>query len=395
MYSTGIGELYSRRGVVPAKKYRIELTAEEQQELKALVSKGRAAAYKQTHARILLLSDEARKDGGLTDEEVARSLEIASATVERIRRRCVEEGIEAALGRKEQQRRRPKKLDGAAEAHLIALACGEPPEGRVSWTLRLLADRLVECEIVESIHPETVRKTLKTNELKPWLKECWCIPPQGNAEFVCAMEDVLEIYQRQFGDNEVLVCLDETSKQQVKETRLPRPLRPGSAVAYDYEYERNGVSNLFMLFAPLEGWRRVGVTDRRTKVDWAHQVKKLVDEDYPDKDRIVLVMDNLNTHHPASLYEAFELMEARRITERLEIHYTPKHGSWLNMAEIEIGVLARQCLDRRIPDQSVLRREVGAWQNQRNRDMVRVDWRFTTADARIKLKSLYPAIQNS
>ena len=161
-----------------------------------------------------------------------------------------------------------------------------------------------------------------------------------------------------YEDNEVLVCLDETSKQQVKETRLPRPPRPGSAVAYDYEYERNGVSNLFMLFAPLEGWRRVGVTDRRTKVDWAHQVKKLVDEDYPDKDRIVLVMDNL---HPSSglIYEAFEPMEARRIAERLEIHYTPKHGSWLNMAEIEIGVLARQCLDRRIPDQEVLRREVG------------------------------------
>ena len=224
------------------------------------------------------------------------------------------------------------------------------------------------------------------------------------------MEDVLEVYQRQFGDNEVLVCLDETSKQQVKETRLPRPLRPGAAGSFDYEYERNGVSNLFMLFAPLEGWRRVGVTDRRTKVDWAHQVKKLLDEDYPDKDypdkdypdkdypdkdRIVLVMDNLNTHHPASLYEAFEPMEARRIAERLEIHYTPKHGSWLNMAEIEIGVLARQCLDRRIPDQEVLRREVNAWQDQRNRDMVRVDWRFTINDARIKLKSLYPAIQNS
>ena len=147
---------------------------------------------------------------------------------------------------------------------------------------------------------------------------------------VCAREDVLEVYHRPCEDNEVLVCLDETSKQQVKETRQPRPARPGLAVAYDYEYERNGVSNLFMLFAPLEGWRRAGVTDRRTKVDWAHQVKKLVDEDYPDKDRIVLVMDNLNTHHPASLYEAFEPMEARRIAERLEIHYTPKHGSWLN-----------------------------------------------------------------
>ena len=156
-----------RRRVVPDKKYRIKLTAEEQQELKALVSKGRAAAYRQTHARILLLSDEARQDGGMTDEEIARSLQIASATVERVRRRCVEEGIEAALGRREQQRRRPKKLDGAAEACLIALACGEPPEGRVRWTLRLLADRLVECQIVDSIHPETVRKTLKKTKSSP------------------------------------------------------------------------------------------------------------------------------------------------------------------------------------------------------------------------------------
>ena len=147
-----------------------------------------------------------------------------------------------------------------------------------------------------------------------------------------------------------------------------------------------------MLFAPLEGWRRVEVTERRTRTDWAEVVRKLVDEDYADKERIVLVMDNLNTHHPSSLYEAFEPAEARRIAERLEIHYTPKHGSWLNMAEIEIGVMARQCLDRRIPDRSVLRREAAAWQTQRNQDAVRVDWRFTTADARIKLKSLYPSI---
>ncbi len=208
------------------------------------------------------------------------------------------------------------------------------------------------------------------------------------------MEDVLEVYHRQYGDNEVLVCLDETSKQQVKETRLPRPPRPGAAGVHDYEYERNGVSNLFMLFAPLEGWRRAEVTDRRTKSDWARAVKQLVDEDYADKDRIVLVMDNLNTHRPASLYEAFEPAEARRIAERLEIHYTPKHGSWLNMAEIEIGVMVRQCLDRRIPDQSVLQREVGAWQHQRNQDAIRVDWRFTTEDARIKLKSLYPSHQH-
>ena len=207
------------------------------------------------------------------------------------------------------------------------------------------------------------------------------------------MEDVLEVYHRQFGDNEVLVCLDETSKQLVKETRQPLPPQPRAAMAYDYEYQRNGVSNLFMLFAPLEGWRRVEVTERRTRTDWARVVRKLVDEDYPDKERIVLVMDNLNTHHPASLHQAFEPAEARRIAERLEIHYTPKHGSWLNMAEIELGVLARQCLDRRIPGQVVLEQETKAWQNQRNRDSIRVDWRFTTKDARIKLRSLYPSLQ--
>ena len=173
---------------------------------------------------------------------------------------------------------------------------------------------------------------------------------------------------------------------------MPRPARPGEAAVYDYEYERNGTSNLFMLFAPLEGRRRVEVTARRTKVDWAHLIRELVDGDYPDK-RVELVMDNLNTHTPASLYEAFEPVEARRIAQRLEIHYTPKHGSWLNMADIEIGAMVRQCVDRRIPDRDSMRREVEAWQQRRNRESVRVDWRFTTADARIKLKTLYPSIQ--
>ena len=225
------------------------------------------------------------------------------------------------------------------------------------------------------------------------MKQSWCIPPDQSADFVCAMEDVLEVYQRPYDGNEVLVCMDETSKQLVKETRVPRPAAPGAVSAYDYEYERNGVSSLFMLFAPLEGRRRVEVKERRTKVDWAHVIQRLVDEDYPDRDRIVLVMDNLNTHKLSSLYEVFEPSEARRIAERLEIHYTPKHGSWLNMAEIEIGVLARQCLERRIPDRETLRGEVETWQKSRNRDAVRVNWRFTTEDARIRLRSLYPSIQ--
>ncbi len=208
------------------------------------------------------------------------------------------------------------------------------------------------------------------------------------------MEDVLDTYQRSYDENEVLVCMDETSKQLVNETRAPRSAAPGKVAEYDYEYERNGVSSLFMLFAPLDGWRRVEVRERRTKVDWAHVVKRLVDEDYADRERIVLVMDNLNTHKLSSLYEAFEPSEARRIAERLELHYTPKHGSWLNMAEIELGVLARQCLERRISDRRVLSREVKAWQKDRNREAVRVNWRFTTEDAHIRLKSLYPSIQS-
>ena len=205
------------------------------------------------------------------------------------------------------------------------------------------------------------------------------------------MEDVLQVYQRHYEEDEVLICMDETSKQHIKETHIPLPTRPGEPERFDYEYERNGVSNLFMLFAPLEGWRHVKVTDRHTKVDWAEVIKELVDEHYPMK-KIILVMDNLNTHKLGSLYEAFEPAEARRIADRLEIHYTPKHGSWLDMAEIEIGVLSRQCLDRRLPDQETLKREIHAWQNARNQQAIRVDWRFSVEDARIKLKSLYPSI---
>ena len=207
------------------------------------------------------------------------------------------------------------------------------------------------------------------------------------------MEDVLEVYTRPNDPAVPLVCMDETSKQQVMEVREPLPCDPCHPCRYDSHYKRNGVSNLFMFFAPLQGWRHVKVTDRRTRIDWAHAVRELVDEHFPEAQKVVLVMDNLNTHSPCSLYEAFPPAEARRILERLEIHYTPKHGSWLNMAEIELSVLGRQCLSRRIPDQDALRHEVAAWQTQRNATARTVDWRFTTKDARIKLKKLYPSFQ--
>lgn len=205
------------------------------------------------------------------------------------------------------------------------------------------------------------------------------------------MEDVLEVYRRPHDPKRPLVCIDEASKQQVKETRAPLARKPGQPERYDYEYDRNGVSNLFMMFAPLEGWRHVEVTDRRTSVDFAHCLKEVVDVHFPEADQIVLVSDNLNTHKPASLYEAFAPEEARRIIEKLEWHYTPKHGSWLDMAEIELSVLQRQCLDRRIPDQETLKREVTAWEHDRNQHAVKANWRFTTEDARIKLKKLYPS----
>lgn len=206
------------------------------------------------------------------------------------------------------------------------------------------------------------------------------------------MEDVLEVYHRPHDPHCPLVCFDEGTKQQVKETRLPLPPQPGQLAKYDYEYERKGTSNLFMFFAPLEAWRHVKVTDRRTMIDWAQCMRDLVDIHFPDAETIVVVMDNLNTHKLASLYEAFPPAEARRIAERLEIHYTPKHGSWLNMAEIELSVLSRQCLKQRIPDQTTLQQEVNAWESQRNTAASTVDWRFTTHDARIKLKRLYPII---
>jgi transposase len=206
------------------------------------------------------------------------------------------------------------------------------------------------------------------------------------------MEDVLEVYTRPYDERFPQVCLDEKSKQLIGEVREPLGACPGRPTRHNYEYERNGTANLFIVCEPLLGWRHLKVTDRRTKIDWAHCIKELVDIHYPHAEKIVLVLDNLNTHTPAALYEAFDPAEARRLLERLEIHYTPKHGSWLNMAEIELSVLARQCLEQRIPDRETLTREVGAWEAARNAAESSIEWRFTSDEARIKLKHLYPEI---
>lgn len=206
------------------------------------------------------------------------------------------------------------------------------------------------------------------------------------------MEDVLAVYERPYDPRFPQVCMDETSKQLVGETRTPLPPTPGQPARIDYEYERHGVRNLFLFVEPLRGWRQVSVTERRTKRDWALAIRDLVDRHYPEAERIALVLDNLNTHVGAALYETFPPAEARRLLGRLELHYTPPHGSWLNMAEIELSILARQCLDRRIPDADTLAAEVAAWVTERNGQQRRIDWRFTTDEARIKLKRLYPSL---
>lgn len=367
------------------KIYVVDLADEERPSLLKLISSGKHSARKLNRARILLLANENR-----TDREIAKVLHTSVPTVQRARQRFVEGNLEYALN---EQRRcgRSRKLERRGEVVLIGLARGIPPAGRKCWTTQLLADRLVELKIVDSVSDETVRRELKRNDLKPWLKKCWCIPTAG-AEFVWRMEDVLDLYAEPYDPKRPVVCFDEKLVQLIVETRRPLPMEPGKPERFDYEYRRNGTRNLFMFFQPLAGWRHVKVTERRTKIDFSYCMRDLTDVFFPQAEVIRVVQDNLNTHTPASLYEAFEPTEARRILNRLEFHYTPKHSSWLNMVEIEIGVLSTQCLDRRIPDEDTLRHEIAAWEEPRNAQRITVDWHFTTSDARVKLKRLYPDI---
>jgi transposase len=369
------------------KRYIVTLTAEEREMLQTMVRSGTARARKLTRARILLKADD-----GWQDRAISQALDVGIATVERTRQRFVLEGLEAALTARRPRREYSRKLDGEQEARLIALTCGSPPEGHARWSLRLLADKVVELQIADAVSHETIRHVLHTNELKPWLKEEWCIPPQANAEFVYHMEDVLDIYTQPTDPKRPLVCFDESPEQLVSETRQPLPITPGKPPRYDYEYRREGVANVFMFFAPLQNWRHVKITGRRTKADWAECMRELVDVHFPDADSITVVQDQLNTHRPSALYEVFAPAEAKRILDRLDFHWTPKHGSWLNMAEVELSVLNRQCLDRCIPDKATLAEETAAWAAKRNSAAATVNWRFTTADARIKLKRLYPSI---
>ncbi|HHT9108977.1 MAG TPA: IS630 family transposase [Candidatus Wunengus sp. YC63] len=376
------------------KKYIVTLAEDEREALGEITSKGKHKSQKILDALILLGCDE----GGFqtkrsTNEEIARVLNTSMRKIDRVKKRFVEEGLDVALNGRKGSRIYAKKADGDFEAHLIALSCSEPPEGFARWSLRLLADKVVELDYIGSISHEAVRRGFKKNEIKPWQHKGWVIPPEQNGSFVANMEMVLDVYKRPIDPLYPVVCMDESPKQLIAETKVPIPASPGEVAKNDYEYRRCGVCNIFLACEPLAGKRMVKITERKTKVDWACFIEEIAGQ-YESAEKITLVMDNLNTHNPGSLYEVFPPDKAKALWDRFEFVYTPKHGSWLNMAEIELNVLTGQCLNRRIDDIEIARKEVAAWQKFRNNKNAKVNWQFTTENARIKLSRLYPSLES-
>jgi transposase len=369
-------------------RYRVTLSAEERSQLQDLRAGSKTAARILKRAQVLLAASEGR-----SDEAIAGLVGVGTSTVYRTKQRFVEEGLESALH--EQTRPKPeRKLAAHEEALLVATACSDPPAGRARWTLQLLADEMVRLTDHETISDETVRRRLNEMDLKPWQKKMWCIP-KVDAEFVARMEDVLDLYAQAPDSTRPVVCFDETPRQLIGEARVPVKAKPGQPARVDYEYVRNGTANVFMFVDVNKPWRHAKVTDQRTCNDFAECMRDLVDEHYPEATCIRVVLDNLSTHSAAALYKAFTPEEARRILRRIEFHFTPKHASWLNMVEIEIGVMASQCLARRIDSKSKLIFEIAAWEQQRNAAGARINWMFTVERARQKMGRAYPMLEST
>jgi transposase len=364
-------------------RYRVDLSEAERSHLETMLKGGTHAARKLKRAQILLAAD-----ARVLDATIATSLGVGGSTVYRTKRRFVDGNLDKALS-EEPRPGAARKLSGKEEALLVATACAKPPAGRARWTLELLAGEMVRLTAHESLSRETVRRRLSENALKPWRQTMWCIP-QVNGEFVARMEDVLDLYAEIPDPQHPVVCFDESPTQLIGEVRQPLPARPGQVERYDYEYRREGTVNLFVVLDAHRPWRKVKLTEQRTAADFAQCMRELVDVDYPQAARIRVVLDNLSTHTRGALYETFAAPEAHRLLRRLEFHFTPKHASWLNMAEIEIGVLKAQCLDRRIDDREQLVREIAAWQRARNAAGARIKWMFTTEKARTKMARAYP-----
>lgn len=352
----------------------------------ALLSGGKHPARKLKRAQILLAADT-----GTGDEDIAANVGVGESTVYRTKRHFVEGNLERALS-EDPRPGAERKLAGKEEALLVATACSRPPAGRARWTLELLADALVKLTAHDSLSRETVRRRLAEKDIKPWRKAMWCIP-QVDADYVARMEDVLDLYAETPDPKRPVVCFDESPTQLIGEVRQPIPAKPGQIKRYDCEYRRKGTANLFVFLDVHRPWRKVKVTERRAAEDFAACMRELSDVHYPNAECIRVVLDNLSTHSAGALYRAFPACEARRVLRRLEFHYVPKHASWLNMVEIEIGVLASQCLDRRIESREKLTAEIAAWERQRNAENARIKWMFTTEKARAKMGRAYPKLQ--
>ena len=364
-------------------RYRVELSQTERTELTALLSGGKHAVRKLKRAQILLAAG-----AGASDDDIATAVGVGGSTVYRTKQRFVLGNLAAALSEAPRPGAR-RKLSGKDEALLVATACSKPPAGRARWTLELLAGEIVKLTAHDRISRETVRRRLAENELKPWRKDMWCIP-KVDGEYVARMEDVLDLYAEQPNPKRPLICYDESPTQLIGEVRQPIPAAPGQRERYDCEYKRNGTANLFIFLDVHRPWRKVKVTNSRAAVDFAACMRELTDVHFPKADRIRVVLDNLSTHSAGALYQTFPACEARRILRRLEFHYVPKHASWLNKVEIEIGVLRSQCLDRRIDTVDHLTSEIAAWERQRNASQAHIKWMFTTAKARAKMGHAYP-----
>jgi transposase len=364
-------------------RYRVELNEAERAQLAALLGGGKHAVRKLKRAQILMAAD-----AGIADEVIASSVSVGGSTVYRTKRRFVEGNLEFALS-EEARPGAARKLSGKEAALLVATACSSPPQGRTRWTLDLLAGAMVRLTEHEGLSRETVRRRLAEDDLKPWRRDMWCIAVMDGG-YVARMEDVLDLYAEKADPKRPVVCFDESPTQLIGEVRQPIPPAPGQPERYDCEYRRNGTANLFVFLDAHRPWRHVKVTERRTARDFALCMRDLADTHYPEAELIRVVLDNLSTHTAGALYETFPAPEAPRILQRLEFHYTPKHASWLNMVEIEIGVLRGQCLDRRIGERDVLVAEIAAWQKQRNASSARVNWKFTAQKARAKLARAYP-----
>ena len=366
-------------------RYIVDLTDAERETLLTLTSSGSSKARRYRRARVLLLADQ-----DLSSIQIETATGASSSTVYRTRRRFVEGGLDHALS----DARRPggaRKLSSADEATLVAVACSSPPEGQARWTLRLLSDRLVAMTDHDSISIETIRRRLREVDLKPWQKRMWCIA-KLTPEFIAQMESVLELYAEPPDPKRPLVSFDETLKQLVDHVVAPIPAEPGKPVKIDHHYKRNGVTHLAVALAPHHAWRKVWVLKHRKYGAFAHMMRELVDVHFPEADVVRVVMDNLNIHCAGALYRTFPPAEARRVLDRLEFHYTPKKASWLNMVEIEIGVLVRQCLNRRIADRNKLAREVEAWERSRNDAGATIRWMFNVEMAREKFARHYPDV---